>query len=110
MTVAERVRTGAAFLDQRWPAGAWVARVDVFTLDLRNPRYCILGQLYGDFTTGSEVLQTYRVAGYSSYGYGFDSSKLLSGEEERMEDYNNLRRAWRAEIFARRAKPLVEQA
>lgn len=45
---------GAALLEEKMPG--WRTRINLETLDLSHPEQCVLGQLYGDFTTGQDML------------------------------------------------------
>ena len=47
LTIAERVTAGADWLDQH--AGDWVPQIDLSALDIEDPCYCILGQMYGHY-------------------------------------------------------------
>lgn len=53
--LAERVKRGALYLDEFKPG--WYLEIDISKLDLSNPWNCVLGQLYGSYATGTEVLQ-----------------------------------------------------
>lgn len=55
MTTDELVNAAAAFLDERLPG--WWQRVNVDMLHMTSMDLCVLGQLYGVFTTGLEELQ-----------------------------------------------------
>lgn len=46
--LGERVRQGAEYLDEVAPD--WFAGVDTATIDLNSNRYCIAGQVFGDYT------------------------------------------------------------
>jgi hypothetical protein len=48
--VGERINKGAALLDRKCPN--WHEEIDLSRLDLSCTENCILGQLYGGFTTG----------------------------------------------------------
>lgn len=51
-----RVAAGAAYFDEIVPG--WRDRVNVAILDINSPRYCVAGQIYGDYP--------------GAYGYGYD--------------------------------------
>jgi hypothetical protein len=58
------VESGAALLDERLPG--WRDHIDPNSLDLSGCEECILGQLFGDYSKGVELL------GIKSPGkYGF---------------------------------------
>jgi hypothetical protein len=48
------VERGVALLDKAKPD--WARRIDLPTLDLGNIKFCMLGQIYGDFGDGREKL------------------------------------------------------
>lgn len=48
----ERVASGAALLDQKRPG--WAQLVDVGKLDLRNTCLCVIGQVCGEYYSGTE--------------------------------------------------------
>lgn len=111
MTPAERVVQGAEFLDEFRPG--WADEIDVEALDLASSDRCVLGQIYGSFRDGLEVLglslSVSRVLGLNyearsnkswlyCYG-GYDA-----GEDRRLEveEAGALRAAWDEEIGRRR--------
>ena len=53
-TPQERVAKGVALLDEVKPG--WASKVVVNRLNLESPLSCILGQVYGNFRIGAEVL------------------------------------------------------
>lgn len=56
MNIAEEyVASGAAFLDEKYPA--WRQRIDVDTIDISDGDHCILGQLYGSYSQGVDLLR-----------------------------------------------------
>jgi hypothetical protein len=69
---AERVERGAAFLDGVFPC--WYRFIDLDVLNLENPELCILGQLYGRYSTGTRDLyldtDIERVVSYGLNFYG----------------------------------------
>jgi hypothetical protein len=81
------VERGAALLDEKCPG--WAERVDVESLNIASMRRCILGQLYGHYTTGRDRLEL----GIGST-YGFDSH---------LRGYDELNQDWRLAILSRRA-------
>lgn len=44
LTLVDRVKAGAGWLDEHYPG--WHNKVDTFTLTLRNGTSCVLGQVY----------------------------------------------------------------
>lgn len=57
LTVEERVRNGAAFLDERVPG--WRERVDPDELAIQQCDYCVLGQVFGSVADGCASLALY---------------------------------------------------
>jgi hypothetical protein len=47
MNLSSRVAQGVALLDQVRPG--WVDRIDLETLNIRNPYKCVLGQVFGNY-------------------------------------------------------------
>jgi hypothetical protein len=47
VTIADRVATGAAWLDEQTPG--WIDRIDLDRLRLGDGDLCVLGQIYGSF-------------------------------------------------------------
>ncbi len=54
MQYSDAVDAGVAVLDQKNPG--WRGQVDLDILDMHNTRSCVLGQLYGSYWDGLEVL------------------------------------------------------
>lgn len=52
--VQTRVAAGVAFLDRQVPG--WVDRIDVDNLNVASPVNCVLGQLYGMYSSGISAL------------------------------------------------------
>ena len=49
-----RVVAGAALLDESVPG--WESKIDTSTLRLQSHTNCVLGQIFGDYTTGLTTL------------------------------------------------------
>lgn len=105
----ERVKTGAAFLDEKMPG--WADKVDLNILELADCQKCVLGQLGGEFfqsaaklfgqpDDGSPVLDVL------IDGYGFDSPDRLS-DDVAGTYYRYLDAAWTDEILSRRSDALA---
>lgn len=95
-TVDDRVRRGAALLDERGPA-SWRARVNRVTLDLRHPSHCVVGQTYR--------VQSDPFAAYDEALYGLGAPRHSDTHTWAVEhgfegdgplDYGRLTLAWRA--------------
>lgn len=100
----ERVRRGAAYLDDMDPG--WHRRVDPDTLSLDSGEHCVLGQLHGEFRRGlgrSRLLNLSSgpQASLSPVAYGFRCTQNVPGAwQER--DYELLTAAWRDAVRRRR--------
>jgi len=73
------VDNGAALLDERLPG--WRDHIDPNTLELADGCNCILGQLFGDYGKGIDILAV------SPTKYGFVKSRTT---------YERLTAAWKA--------------
>jgi hypothetical protein len=88
------VQLGARLLDERRPG--WASEIDLASLDLGSLCDCVLGQLYGSFGHGTDVLVPDADLGHSiqwSRRYGFDREPGVS--------YVELSDQWRVEIEER---------
>ena len=56
-TIAERVAKGAALLDGDCPG--WFRRIDFDVFCIISPSKCIIGQVYGDWSIGTDQLGMY---------------------------------------------------
>lgn len=54
VTTVDRVARGAALLDVERPG--WVDSIDLVTLNISSEARCVLGQVFGDFEHGMDVL------------------------------------------------------
>ena len=73
-TITAGVRRGAALLDRKLPG--WHTRINLNTLDLNDCEACILGQLYGKYSYGLEVLLVGDQFYLKRYHYGFSSLRV----------------------------------
>jgi len=103
--VGERVRRGAAYLDEVDPG--WHRRIDAAALELGSGRHCILGQLHGEFRLGLGrshliTMSSAPRASLSPVSYGF---KCVDGVPEAWQerDYELLNEAWREAVRTRQA-------
>jgi len=103
--VQERVRRGAAYLDDVDPG--WHRRIDPAVLELGHGRQCILGQLHGEFRLGLGrshliTMSSAPRASLSPVAYGF---KCVDGVPEpwKERDYELLNEAWRDAVQTRQA-------
>ncbi len=95
---ADTAREGAILLDEEKPG--WAERIDLSTLRMESCRFCILGQLYGDYVTGCNELDPdeYEQPSWDPVEYGFDAGPRERYEQDR---YARLVAAWTGEINAR---------
>ena len=75
MNVQERVKVGIAVLDAYGPRH-WrrklTAAIKADRFDLRNPSHCALGEVYGDYSKGLDILNLH---GHFQV-YGFDCGSV----------------------------------
>lgn len=105
--VPDRVKAGAEVLDaedERW----WL-KIDLQDLDVTSYHHCVLGQLYGDYSTGLDILYKGELAHYDEWAvaHGFDAKQKLVEHEDgglvsNAEEYDALTRLWADEINVRR--------
>lgn len=93
--IKERVAAGATFLDETVPN--WVGRINTDKLNIRRTCDCVLGQLFGDYNTGTRELEIFDMGEEKTTELGFWGA---NGEDE---EYDGLTRAWLLEIMDRRA-------
>jgi hypothetical protein len=91
-----RVARGAALLDSHDPM--WWKKINYRSLDIGSCIRCVLGQVYGTFEEGLEVLMLLNVTVNRTQqaGFSFQSSTRFYEAEELA-----LRAAWLAEIKKR---------
>ncbi len=102
-----RVRSGAAYLDQLYPA--WADHININTFDLADCCRCVLGQLHGDYFTAvvdRRIIPRYawqgpRVAFRRAEALGLDAPDAPL-EVERSADFALLQDAWVEAIAERR--------
>jgi hypothetical protein len=92
MSISDRVRRGIALLDEEKPG--WPDQVDVAKLDMQNPRYCVLGQMFGRYSTGQRALPGIRYR-TEAVARGFDATLFEHAE------YRTLARLWSYAITSR---------
>ena len=91
LSFPQRVRNGIALLDTGMPG--WIDKVDVSILNMRNPEFCLLGQIMGsvrDTLTGRmrngywRSAEVFPIGSLSVFDQGFSlnaSESLLYWEE-----------------------------
>ncbi len=80
---SEVVQAGMELLDENVPG--WECRIDPEVLDLASCQFCVLGQIYGEYTQGTRELHLVK-----GNPYGFDTP----GGEGAEKYYSLLTRAW----------------
>lgn len=91
--IIARVRKGAEFLEKKYPG--WLDKIDLDTLDMYNPKKCVLGQLFGFY--GREVASKLEKRGFD----------IL--DDEPVEHYSMLTKAWRDKILRMRGVGRMEE-
>jgi hypothetical protein len=110
----ERVERGAEYLDEDWPD--WPERIDLETLDLNGGDRCVLGQLFGGFREGREILglslAVTRVLGFNYEArtnldwialYPGGRELARTGAELEAHEAERLRVLWIEQVSKRRA-------
>jgi hypothetical protein len=67
--VAEQVSNGVDLLDRFIPN--WRKLIDTDELDLASVRWCILGQIFGGYSKGAEILRAFEGDDFDEESYGF---------------------------------------
>jgi hypothetical protein len=95
--VSKEVRRGAALLDEERPN--WFEEIDLDELKMANCNHCILGQIYGEYDAGIEVLSGEGIEEIYGPDQGFDREyHLISTKTERFQSYESLQAQWTAVI------------
>ena len=101
--VSKNVRRGVRLLDREAPG--WEGRVRADMLVMVSQKLCVLGQLYGDYITGldmlnllSEPFEDMDFDKIASHGFCLNPNQYL------LQSYDDLSRAWRDFIKKRRAR------
>src|SRR5690625_6974131 len=82
-TIANRVKKGAELLDTAQPN--WYEQIELSQLDLSSCRKCILGQMFGDFSDGAEVLFKDELSSsIDKCGFDIDRELLLDRKSTRL--------------------------
>jgi len=92
MTVEERVKRGVRLLDKKIPD--WRSQLEATKLDMSSCYNCVLGQLYGEYLRGLEVLNIER--NYFAENLGFDIFNYPTNTCK--NDYNELQQTWEKEL------------
>ena len=100
------VADGVALLDEVWPG--WEREIDLNRLDVSDADLCILGQLYGSFTAGLEVLET--KAADCIGNFSMPSARFgFNAWSDELPEYDRLTDVWHAVITHRRGSALPVQ-
>lgn len=116
-----RAKIGATLLDVLRPG--WAEKIDLERLLLSSCSACVLGQLFGDYSTGVEKLFAIAKTDVSIYGdsstpscltadVGVDAAASKAGFVKGFQErhtvgygyYPNLTEAWKKEVLKRRSK------
>lgn len=103
MRFEDEVRKGVELLDAANPS--WAEQVNLRELQLNDCTLCILGQVYGHYTSGKSVLN-FNPSGNldvdiaHGFTFGFSPYKNL-------EDWHDLGETWKAAIRKRLEVPSV---
>jgi len=105
--VADRVSAGIALLDEKVPN--WRDKIDLETLNLRNTRNCVLGQVFktpedswqSGYDAGREILELEGCgccedAGPSPAEYGFDVDLFYIDDLD--EEFDELQAEWERQL------------
>lgn len=97
-TNEKQVADGARYLDLNAPG--WFRSIDLNRLNMVNPCYCVVGQLFRSFVAGLERLDVDLDDG-DDFALGFDRPDSLGLDYSR--DLAALTPIWKREICARLA-------
>ena len=92
--IVEFVEKGVELLDKARPD--WYKEIDMEAFYISSCQQCILGQLFGNYTDGTIVLDVSDHA----YEHGFDIPSTLSTDDGVYFEY--LQREWEGQIEQRR--------
>jgi hypothetical protein len=82
----EKVRNGATFLDEHDPG--WRERINLDEFYFFSSHHCVLGQLYGSFGRGKEILN---ITWDKAFRFGFDNETFASGQQIQEAWINEIR-------------------
>ena len=87
MNIKERVQNGIRVLDETYPE--WWKLIDPEQLNIDNEFYCVVGQIFGKYSTGMKQLGL-----LEGYDYGF-----LVGY---YRDQKEIHQEWKKQIYNRK--------
>lgn len=103
--IKRRATKGAAFLDEKNPG--WCKKIKLEELELANGDHCVLGQLYGTYVKGGELLfstsledEGFGKLNHHGSRYGFFTS-THSSLDDNHQVYDILQEQWIKEIQKR---------
>lgn len=105
MSARTRAAKGAALLDQECPY--WFTRVDITTLDITSKHDCTLGQVYGDWDTGMDILNSAMERNGPAHWWDEYSDQYGFCPRFVVLPPAGLNKAWRREIIDRRIANLT---
>jgi hypothetical protein len=95
-TLRERVERGAKLLDEKDPG--WAAKILIPALHMDDCRLCVLGQAFGDYTTGlKRMLGSNFRRGDEDCKHGFD----IDPPDRTINSWTALEALWAEEIRRR---------
>ena len=94
--IRKRATKGAILLDSENPN--WCKKINLEDLNLANVEYCVLGQLYGYYSDGQDILFGYDKA-KTATRYGFYTEARYGTYSDRV--YGVLQEQWVEEIGKR---------
>ena len=89
----ERVQRGIAFLDRNAPG--WRDKIDLATLDLVNCKRCVIGQIFGEYVKGVNVIlgeagRELREQFVSDHAFALEDTYAIHPDKS----WRNLTNAW----------------
>ncbi len=96
------IQKGADLLDQKRGKG-WENEIKPYTFDMRHPKHCVLGQLYGDYHLGLDALG---LTIYTAMDYGFNIDPE-SDDDFEIHGYGPITSEWSRFILGRLAEMAV---
>jgi hypothetical protein len=99
--VRQRAARGALLLDKTNPG--WADRINLGTFQIQSHCYCILGQLYLEFSIGTNILFGSVCYREQVEEHGFDAGVGIALTA--FTQFNLLQEAWVEEILNRRTPP-----
>lgn len=92
----EQVAAGAKLLDEKRPG--WAKEVNLNTLEMNSFRRCMLGQLYGEYYKGRDLLNI-----EDSAYYGFNVLGSYENASTGVISFDALATLWKQEVKKRLA-------